>query len=109
MLRALGMRPSSVVVQVVMESVLIVVSGLVCGIAVGVAAIAYLSDGIDLSRWAQGVELAGLHSRLVPHLQIDDVVAVSVMALLLGLFASAYPGVARGADQTARCAEEVTR
>ena len=91
MLRALGMRPGAVVVQVIMESVLIVVSGLVCGIAVGVAAIAYLSDGIDLSRWAQGVELAGLHSRLIPHLQTNDVVAVGAMALLLGLFASAYP------------------
>jgi ABC-type lipoprotein release transport system permease subunit len=91
MLRVLGMRPGSVVLQVVMESVLIVLAGLVGGTAVGVAAIAYLSDGIDLSRWAQGVELAGLHSRLVPHLQINDVVVVSVMALLLGLFASAYP------------------
>ncbi len=91
MLRALGMRPGAVVVQVVMESVLIVMMGLVCGIAMGLALIAYFSGGIDLSRWAEGVELAGLHSRLVPHLQIGDVAAVSIMALGLGLLASAYP------------------
>ena len=91
MLRALGMRPGSVVVQVVMESVFIVFSGLVCGIAAGIALIGYFSDGIDLSRWAAGVELAGLRSRLVPHLQMADLVAVGVMALVLGLLASAYP------------------
>jgi ABC-type lipoprotein release transport system permease subunit len=91
MLRALGMRPGAVVVQVVMESVLIVMAGLVGGIAIGMVLIGYFSDGIDLSRWSAGVELAGLRSRLVPHLLWSDVVAVTVTALALGLLASAYP------------------
>ncbi|MCX7063927.1 MAG: FtsX-like permease family protein [Proteobacteria bacterium] len=91
MLRALGMRPGAVVVQVVMESVLIVMAGLVGGIAIGYMLIRYFSDGIDLSRWSAGIELAGLRSRLVPHLLWSDVVAVTVMALALGLLASAYP------------------
>ena len=91
MLRALGMRPGSIEIQVVMESVLIVLCGLVSGIAIGMGLIGYFSDGIDLSRWAAGIEMAGLRSRLVPHFQIGDVVAVSVMALALGLLASAYP------------------
>ena len=59
--------------------------------AVGVALIGYFSGGIDLSRWSAGIELAGLRSKLVPHLQITDVLAVGVMALMLGLLASAYP------------------
>jgi ABC-type lipoprotein release transport system permease subunit len=91
MLRALGMRPGAIVVQVVIESVLIVLTGLVCGIALGVALIAFFADGIDLSRWAEGVELAGLHTRLVPHLKPTDLAAVSIMAIALGLLASAYP------------------
>jgi ABC-type lipoprotein release transport system permease subunit len=91
MLRALGMRRGAIVVQVVIESVLIVVSGLVVGIVVGLGLIAYFSSGIDLSQWAEGVELAGLRNRLVPHLLWGDVAAVSVLAIVLGLFASAYP------------------
>jgi len=91
MLRALGMRRGAIVVQVVIESVLIVVSGLVVGIVVGLALIAYFSSGIDLSRWAEGVELAGLRNKLVPHLMWSDVGAVGALAIVLGLFASAYP------------------
>jgi ABC-type lipoprotein release transport system permease subunit len=56
-----------------------------------VALIAFFADGIDLSRWAEGVELAGLHTRLVPHLKPTDLAAVSIMAIALGLLASAYP------------------
>ena len=91
MLRALGMRRGAIVAQVVIESVLIVVAGLAVGVAVGLASIAYLSNGIDLSRWAEGVELAGLRNKLVPHLVWSDVAAVGVLAVVLGLFASAYP------------------
>jgi ABC-type lipoprotein release transport system permease subunit len=91
MLRALGMRRGAIVAQVVIESVLIVLAGLAVGLVVGLAAIAYLSDGIDLSRWAAGVELAGLRTTLVPHLKWGDVAAVGVLAVVLGLFASAYP------------------
>ena len=91
MLRALGMRAGAVMVQVVIESLLIVVFGLVCGIVLGIGLIASLSDGINLSRWSAGVELAGLHDVLVPRFMIGDVVSVSILALLLGLFASAYP------------------
>ena len=91
MLRALGMRRGAIVVQVVIESVLIVASGLVVGVGVGLALIAYFSNGIDLSRWAEGVELAGLRNKLVPHLLWGDVAAVGGFALVLGLLASAYP------------------
>jgi len=85
------MRRGAIVAQVVIESVLIVVAGLAVGVAVGLASIAYLSNGIDLSRWAEGVELAGLRNKLVPHLVWSDVAAVGVLAVVLGLFASAYP------------------
>ncbi|HTO57240.1 MAG TPA: FtsX-like permease family protein [Pseudomonadales bacterium] len=91
MLRALGMRRGAIVAQVVIESVLIVLAGLAVGIAVGLALVAYFSDGIDLSRWAAGIELAGLRNKLVPHLLWGDVAAVGSLAVALGLFASAYP------------------
>jgi ABC-type lipoprotein release transport system permease subunit len=86
-----GMRAGAVLMQVVIESLLIVASGLVCGILVGLGLIGYFADGIDLSRWAAGVELAGLRSVLVPRLMAVDVAVVGALSLLLGLSASAYP------------------
>ena len=91
MLRALGMRRSAVVAQVVIESVLIVTFALAGGVALGIGLVSYFSAGIDLSSYAAGAELAGLRGRLVPHLATDDVVTLSALALVLAVLASAYP------------------
>jgi lipoprotein-releasing system permease protein len=91
MLRALGMRPGSVVMQVVIESVLIVMVALACGILVGLGLVRYFAAGIDLSRYAAGAELVGMGGRLVPHLLVADVLSLSALAVALAVFASAYP------------------
>lgn len=91
MLRALGMRPGAVVVQVVIESVLIVTFALAGGIVVGLALVKYFSAGIDLSSYAAGVELAGMRGRLVPHLVAADIALLGAMSIGLAVLASAYP------------------
>jgi ABC-type lipoprotein release transport system permease subunit len=91
MLRAVGMRPWAVVVQVVIESSLIMLAGVVAGLALGGGLVWLLADGIDLSRWSQGVELAGMRSLLVPHLYVADLLLVAGMSLVLGALASLYP------------------
>ncbi len=92
MLRALGMRPGSVVRT--------------GGYRVGIdrnrcpclrnfgrdsALVSFFSDGIDLSNYAAGAELAGLRGRLTPHLMATDIVSLSALALVLAIVASAYP------------------
>jgi ABC-type lipoprotein release transport system permease subunit len=91
MLRAVGMRPGSVVVQVVLESTLIMAAGVALGLGVGFLLILLLSDGIDLTEWAAGVELFGMRSVLVPRLMLEDVVLVAAMSIAFGLIASLYP------------------
>ncbi len=91
MLRAVGMRPGAVVVQVVTESTLIMIVGIVSGLAVGALLIWWLSGGIDLSRWAAGAELAGMSTRLTPRLFPGDLVLVAGMSLVFGVLASLYP------------------
>jgi ABC-type lipoprotein release transport system permease subunit len=91
MLRALGMRARAVVLQVVIESVLIVVFALVGGIVAGVGLVAFFADGIDLSNYAAGAELAGIRGRLVPHLIARDLIMLGALAVALAVFASAYP------------------
>jgi len=92
MLRAVGMKPGSVIVQVVFESMLIMLVGVVVGVLVGwLLATYWLGDGIDLSQWAQGVELAGMRSLLVPKLLFADIVLVVVLSLAFGVVAALYP------------------
>ena len=55
MLRALGMRASAVLLQVVAESTLIMLLGVAIGTAAGGGLCLWLSDGIDLSAFAEGL------------------------------------------------------
>jgi ABC-type lipoprotein release transport system permease subunit len=91
MLRAVGMRRSLIVTQVVIESTLVMAVGVGIGLGLGAAAVLALADGIDLSAWAAGVEMAGMRSVLVPRLLVGDLALVAGMSLALGVFASLYP------------------
>jgi ABC-type lipoprotein release transport system permease subunit len=92
MLRAVGMRPGAVVLQVVIESTLIMLVGILVGVAAGLLIVLWLADGgIDLSRYAQGVELAGMRSVLMPKLLPKDLVMVAGLSLVFGMLAALYP------------------
>ena len=91
MLRAIGMRPGAVIAQVVLESSTLMVLGVVGGLLLGWLLCFSLSDGLDLSEWASGVELAGMRSVVVPRFWAEDALLVAVLSLLLGVVASFYP------------------
>ena len=92
MLRAVGMKPGAVIVQVVFESTLIMLAGVAAGLLVGVLlATQWLGDGIDLTQWAQGVELAGIRSVLTPQVLLADLVLVTGLSLVFGFIAALYP------------------
>ena len=91
MLRAIGMQPGVLLLQVVMESLMIVSLGVVLGIGLGMLAVQALSGGIDLSQWTAGIESYYMGSVLVPVLLPYDIVRVLALSLLFGLVASAFP------------------
>jgi ABC-type lipoprotein release transport system permease subunit len=91
MLRAVGMRPGAVVVQVVLESTMIMAVGVALGLLGGWLFIVWIGEGIDLSQWAEGVDMFGMRSLLVPKLMVGDMVLVAAMSLFFGFFASLYP------------------
>ncbi len=91
MLRAVGMRPGAVIAQVVLESTLIMVTGIAIGLLLGWGFYLWLQDGIDLSQWAEGVELAGMRSLLVPRLLVEDLILVAGLSLVFGILAALYP------------------
>lgn len=91
LLQAVGMRPSGIVGQVVIESWMVLTLGLVLGLVLGVGGVRWLSDGIDLGRWAGAAEMAGMSSLLVPVLEARDLVQIVAVVAVLGLLASIYP------------------
>ncbi|MEM8767931.1 MAG: FtsX-like permease family protein [Pseudomonadota bacterium] len=92
MLRAVGMKSGAVIVQVVLESTVIMLVGVAVGVVIGwLLTTQWLGDGIDLTAWAQGIELAGMRSVLTPHLLMQDIILVTVMSLFFGVLAALYP------------------
>ena len=88
---ALGMKPSSIVGQVIVESLLLLCIGLALGNAFAWILITSLKDGIDISGVAQGMEMMGASSILYPVLNMRDVITANVVVLVLGFLASLSP------------------
>jgi ABC-type lipoprotein release transport system permease subunit len=88
---ALGMRPSSILGQIIVESALLLVIGLVLGNALAWASMVPLKDGIDISAVAQGMEMFGASSILYPEQTLQDTITANVVVLVLGFFASLSP------------------
>jgi ABC-type lipoprotein release transport system permease subunit len=88
---ALGVRPSSILMQIVFESTMLLIIGLGIGNVLAFASVAPLSDGIDISIVAEGMEMFGASSVLYPELQMSDVVLANVVVLVLGFLASLSP------------------
>ena len=91
MLRAIGMRPGSVIVQVVLESSVLMFIGVATGLLVGWLFILWLGEGIDLSRFAEGMESFGMRTIWKPVPLVGDMVLVAGLSLLFGVLASLYP------------------
>lgn len=91
MLRAVGMRPGAVIVQVVLESTFMMAIGVAIGLVVGVLLIQWVGEGINLAQWAEGVEMFGMRTLLVPRLFVPDLVLVASLSLVFGILASLYP------------------
>lgn len=87
----LGMRRGLILQQVIVESMLVVALGLAIGLATAAAWLVWLREGLDLSRWAEGLQAVGGPSRLVPNTRLSDVVLVGVLVLVLGLLSALYP------------------
>lgn len=91
MVRALGMSKGMVLTQVVVESTLIMAIGVVFGLVGGYLLYLSMADGLDLTAWADGMEMAGMSSVMVPVLNWEDFFLVAYLSLIFGVIASLYP------------------
>jgi ABC-type lipoprotein release transport system permease subunit len=91
MLRALGMNRRTIVLEVVIESVLIMTFGMIFGLVLAYFAFLGMEDGIDLGAWAEGLESFGMRAVLYPIMRVDDFVTIAQMSIFMGVFASYWP------------------
>ena len=91
LMQALGMRPSTILYQILIESLLLLLIGLVLGNVMAVATIQPLRDGIDVSIVAEGMEMMGTSSMLYPALKANDMILANVIVIVLGLLTSILP------------------
>jgi ABC-type lipoprotein release transport system permease subunit len=91
LMRALGMRPSAVVYQILLESLMLLVLGLLAGNLLALATIIPLKGGIDISVVSQGMEMMGASSMLYPVLLWPDLILANVVVIVLGILTSLLP------------------
>ena len=91
LLQALGMRPWLIVMQVTLESALLVGTGIVAGVVITLLALAPFRDGLDLGFLAEGAEIYGAGHTLHPAFNIADATQSCLVIWILGIAASLWP------------------
>lgn len=92
MLMAVGMSKFRVFWMLMLETVLLTLTGGVFGILLGLlVTVATSKKGIDLSFYAKGLEDMGYSSHVYPTIEINMVVVIVILVLITGLIASIYP------------------
>lgn len=90
---ALGMQPRVILIQVLCESVFLLIIGLLVGTTLAWTAIQPLKSGIDISSVAQGMEMMGVGAVLFPSLYMKDVITANCIVIVLGILASLLPAI----------------
>lgn len=91
--KSMGMKSSLVLSQVVTESLIIMLLGLISGLLLSWSILQLLGDGIDLSAFAAGVEMLNLAPKIRPAVVWQDINIVVCATIFLALVASLYPAI----------------
>ncbi len=91
LLQALGMRPRLILLQVLLESALLIGTGVIAGMAASAATIAALHGGLDLGFLARGAEYIGAGHVLYPHLVPAEFLELSLLVWALGVAVALWP------------------
>jgi ABC-type lipoprotein release transport system permease subunit len=91
LIQALGIRPTAIIGQILIESFFLLAIGLAVGNLVAVLSIKPLESGIDISIVARGMEMMGSSSVLYPTLNVRDMITANLVVILLGLLTAILP------------------
>jgi ABC-type antimicrobial peptide transport system permease subunit len=85
------MRPSAIVYQILLESLMLLVLGLVAGNVLAIGTIIGFQDGIDISGVAKGLEMMGAASVMYPVMEWSDLLLANTVVIVLGIITSLLP------------------
>ncbi len=91
LIQALGMRPSLIVYQILLESLLLLLIGLAIGNSLAIITVKPLESGLDISMVAEGMAMMGASSVLYPNLTLYDMVLANTVVMILGILTSILP------------------
>ena len=91
LMQALGMRPRLIVVQVVLESALLIGLGVAMGVGLMGLTVLPFAGGLDLGPLGESMEAYGASSILYPKLDARDAVSVALVIWLLGVAITVWP------------------
>lgn len=91
LLRSVGMQDWQVMVQVLIESTVLMVIGIIAGLLLGYLIYLTYEDGIDFSAFAQGMEMTGMRPVFKPSMEWQDISIIIQLSVVLGILASLYP------------------
>ncbi|MCK5335889.1 MAG: ABC transporter permease [Gammaproteobacteria bacterium] len=89
--QALGLKPYFILAQVWVEAIMMLFISLILGNLVSWLTVLATGDGIDVSAFAQGMEMAQL-SNIIPFVIISkDLILANTIVIVLGLLTGLYP------------------
>lgn len=92
MLAAIGMNKRRIFLMIMLESVLLSLSGGVIGIVMGILLTLYTRHtGINLGSLAEGFEKIGYNPMLYPSLDVMFFINLTIIVIVTGVLASIYP------------------
>lgn len=89
--QALGMRPKFILLQVLIESIMLIGLGVLAGMITGVLTILIFHDGLDLGVLAEGAAAFGAGRVLYPQVDWMQGSLIALFVWLMGIIVSIYP------------------
>ncbi len=93
-LMAVGMKRRRIFAMIVLETLILSVTGSVLGMALGSASVLWTGrSGINLRWFSEGLSMYGMSSMLYPVVHSAMYLAVGLMVIVAGLAAAVYPAI----------------
>jgi ABC-type lipoprotein release transport system permease subunit len=92
MLMAIGMTKSRLFTMIMLESLLLTITGAITGMALCAFILSILSKtGIDFSMWAEGFEALGFSAVVYPIVSARNYIDITLLVIITGIIASLWP------------------
>lgn len=92
MLMAIGMNKLRVFSMIMIESVLLTLTGAIIGMGISAILVAILNKtGVPLDMWAEGIEAFGFASVIYPVLTLQNYIDITILVVLTGVISSIWP------------------